>query len=79
MEFPDEETMSPYNPSYSGGGDKRIKVWEQAQAKKLMRPYFIKQAGVMAHICNPNYKGGRGRRIMVQVNPRQKHESSSEK
>jgi hypothetical protein len=33
---------------------------------------FQKQVGVMVHICNSNYVGGRGRRIVVWGQPQAK-------
>jgi hypothetical protein len=34
---------------------------------------------MIVHVCNPSYSGGRGRRILVPGQPRQKHETLSEK
>jgi hypothetical protein len=35
--------------------------------------------GVVFHVCNPSYSGGRSKRITVSGQPREKHETLSEK
>jgi hypothetical protein len=35
----------------------------------------MNNSGVVVHACGPNYVGGIGRRVMVQVCPKQKHET----
>jgi hypothetical protein len=48
-------------------------LWFKASpGKGLARPYLDQQAEVELHACDPSYKGGIGRRIVVQGWPQAK-------
>jgi hypothetical protein len=70
------------NPSYSGVRGKRIIVqgqtsngdlisktswvWWHTSKIPVTQPYLTNKWGIVVHIYNPSYLGGRGRKIPVQ-------------
>jgi hypothetical protein len=60
-------------------------IWKAA--KVVLREKLIvqnlnirnKETGIVVHICNPSYLGGRNRRVVVQGQPGQKGETLAEK
>jgi hypothetical protein len=53
------------NPSYSGGGDRRMMVQGQVNQAKVNEIISKNKPGVLGHAYNLSYSGGSGSRIMI--------------